>query len=367
MGVGVGYFLFLNTPMVTAGDDSPIFGQAKRRLPKATGADVAARAGRRAHGADDREALARVAYPPFLRALIVARGLLDNRCSNARPARTPGMERAFAAEAERVGADAAARAVGGTVIPGYRIVRVVGRGGMGVVYEAVEEALGRTVALKLVAPERCRRAGSSSASRRVAAGGRARPPERAAGVRRRESRTGRCSCRCGSSTAPTSLAPPLVPPRGRRRSSRRSAPRSTPRTRADSCTATSSPRNVLVIAADHAYLTDFGLVKAVDAGGDLTRTGEVVGTLDYVAPERIRGEGDGPAADLYSLGCLLYVALTGRPVFDVEGTERKLWAHLSEPPPTVPGFEAVLRRALAKDPERYAARRSARPRWPRRA
>ena len=72
------------------------------------------------------------------------------------------------------------------------------------------------------------------------------------------------------------------------------------------------PANVLVTASDHAYLTDFGLVKALDHGSDLTRTGEVVGTLDYIAPERIRGAGDGPAADLYSLGCLLYFALTGR-------------------------------------------------------
>ncbi len=111
---------------------------------------------------------------------------------------------------------------------------------------------------------------------------------------------------------------------------------------------------MLLTRSDHAYLTDFGLVKALDADAGLTRTGEVVGTLDYVAPERIRGAGDGPAADLYSLGCVLYFALTGRPVFEVEGAERKLWAHLSEPPPGFPGFEAVLARALAKDPgERY--------------
>ena len=116
------------------------------------------------------------------------------------------------------------------------------------------------------------------------------------------------------------------------------------------------PANVLVTRSDHAYLTDFGLVKALDAAAGLTRTGDVVGTLDYVAPERIRGGGDGPAADLYSLGCVLFYALTGRVVFEVEGAERKLWAHLSEPPPGFPGFEAVLARALAKDPaERFAS------------
>src|SRR4029078_10584748 len=85
------------------------------------------------------------------------------------------------------------------------------------------------------------------------------------------------------------------------------------------------PANVLIAAGDHAYLTDFGLVTALDETTAQTRTGNLVGTLDYVAPERIRGEGDGPAADLYSLGCLLYVALTGRPVFDLDGTAPQLW------------------------------------------
>ena len=91
----------------------------------------------------------------------------------------------------------------------------------------------------------------------------------------------------------------------------------------------------------------------------MTRTGDLVGTLDYVAPERIRGEPAGPASDLYSLGCVLHFALTGRVVFALETAEQKLWAHLSAPPPTVPGFEAVLARALAKEPsERFESGRA---------
>ena len=115
------------------------------------------------------------------------------------------------------------------------------------------------------------------------------------------------------------------------------------------------PANVLIAPGDHAYLTDFGLVKALDETRGQTITGNLVGTLDYVAPERIRGEGDGPAADLYSLGCVLYFTLTGTVPFPLEGTERKLWAHLSEPPPALDSpFDAVIARALAKDPlERY--------------
>jgi serine/threonine-protein kinase len=115
------------------------------------------------------------------------------------------------------------------------------------------------------------------------------------------------------------------------------------------------PANILVTADDHCYLTDFGLVKDLSATAGATRTGEVLGTLDYVAPERIQGGEMGPWTDVYALGCVLFFALTGSVVFPLEEPERKLWAHISEPPPSVPGpFDAVLARALAKDPrERY--------------
>jgi serine/threonine protein kinase len=69
------------------------------------------------------------------------------------------------------------------------------------------------------------------------------------------------------------------------------------------------PANVLLDEDGHAYLTDFGTTKQV--GGDSTDTGRVVGTLDYMAPEQIRGDPVDGRADVYALGCVLYECLAG--------------------------------------------------------
>jgi NAD(P)-dependent dehydrogenase (short-subunit alcohol dehydrogenase family) len=114
VGVGVAYYLFLNTPMVAAGEASPIFGQTRKRLPNALGKTWPLEpAVARTVRAIERRSRA-VAYPPLLRGAVALRGLLDNPLTD-RLAGTgvAGMEQAFAAEAERVGAAAAARAVGG--------------------------------------------------------------------------------------------------------------------------------------------------------------------------------------------------------------------------------------------------------------
>ncbi|RKQ91473.1 NADP-dependent 3-hydroxy acid dehydrogenase YdfG [Solirubrobacter pauli] len=114
VGVGVAYYLFLNTPMVAASDDSPIFASAKQRLPNALGKTWPLEpAVARTVRTIERRSRA-VSYPPFLRGAIALRGLLDNPLTDrAAGAGVRGMEKAFAAEAERVGAAAAARAVGG--------------------------------------------------------------------------------------------------------------------------------------------------------------------------------------------------------------------------------------------------------------
>lgn len=125
------------------------------------------------------------------------------------------------------------------------------------------------------------------------------------------------------------------------------------------------PANVLITAdegQDHAYLTDFGVAKALESTGGVTRTGAIVGTPDYMAPERLEdGVGDG-RSDVYALGCVLYQSLTGRLPFPRDNAMAKVFAHLNAPVPAaseinpfVPeALDQVVARAMAKRPdERY--------------
>jgi hypothetical protein len=123
------------------------------------------------------------------------------------------------------------------------------------------------------------------------------------------------------------------------------------------------PQNVLVDEHDFAYLADFGIAKDVHEPG-LTRTGEHVGSLDYVSPEQIRGEKVTPRSDLYALAAVLYECLSGEVPFPRDTEAALLYAHLSEPPPRLterrselsPALDAVLERGLAKDSaDRFAS------------
>ena len=91
------------------------------------------------------------------------------------------------------------------------------------------------------------------------------------------------------------------------------------------------PANVLVDEDGHAYLTDFGVTKQL--GGDATETGQLVGTLDYIAPEQIRGEAVDGRADVYALGCVLYECFAGSAPFHRATEAETLWAHMQEPVP----------------------------------
>jgi hypothetical protein len=125
------------------------------------------------------------------------------------------------------------------------------------------------------------------------------------------------------------------------------------------------PANILITRAggrEHVYLTDFGLSRHVEASQALTGTGAFVGTVDYVAPEQVRGERVDARTDVYSLGCVLFHSLTGRVPFPEGNQLAKLYAHGSQPPPSVcdcvpglpPTWDAIVARAMAKDPdERY--------------
>ena len=107
-----------------------------------------------------------------------------------------------------------------------------------------------------------------------------------------------------------------------------------------------------------AFLTDFGLSKHVLSQSGLTRTGRWVGTLDYAAPEQLQAAEVDHRVDVYALGCVLFEALTGSVPFPKERQVQKMIAHISQPPPLVSAlvpqaapFDAVVRRAMAKRPE----------------
>ena len=128
------------------------------------------------------------------------------------------------------------------------------------------------------------------------------------------------------------------------------------------------PANMLVDARpgrpDHVYLSDFGLTKGAVSSASLTGTGHFMGTLDYSAPEQIRGQKVDARTDEYGLACAAFALLSGRPPFPRDEGMAVLYAQLSEAPPSLtsrrPGLAAavdeVLVRALAKAPEdRYAS------------
>jgi streptogramin lyase len=254
----------------------------------------------------------------------------------------------------------------GTVFAGHRIEAVAGRGGMGVVYQATQLALDRTIALKVIA------AGLLDDQ----------------AVRNRFVRESKVAASidhpnvipiyyAGEEHGIAYIAMRYVPGDDVRSLVRRVGP--LPHERAAHIIAQIGsaldaahsaglvhrdikPANVLLAADDHVYLTDFGLTKHALSVAGTTKPGHWVGTLDYVAPEQIRGERIDARADVYASGCLLFYMLTGSVPFAREGDEARLWAHLSEPPPKpselVDGlpnaFDDVIERALAKHPdERY--------------
>ncbi|MEO8687568.1 MAG: ABC transporter substrate-binding protein [Solirubrobacteraceae bacterium] len=123
------------------------------------------------------------------------------------------------------------------------------------------------------------------------------------------------------------------------------------------------PSNALIAmegAEEHVYLADFGLTERIATAGGVTAGDRLVGTVDYLAPERIAGEPADGRADLYSLGCVLCEALTGEVPFPRDSEVAAIYAHLEEDPPRVSerragvpvALDDVVSRAMAKDPER---------------
>jgi tRNA A-37 threonylcarbamoyl transferase component Bud32 len=118
------------------------------------------------------------------------------------------------------------------------------------------------------------------------------------------------------------------------------------------------PANIMIDRSGSVKVMDFGIAK-IDEGANLTSTGSIVGTPNYMAPEQARGEAVGARSDLFSLGCVLYECLTGTPPFQSPSVSAILVKILTEDPPAVDldaiglprRLEPVLRRATAKDPD----------------
>jgi Protein kinase domain len=252
---------------------------------------------------------------------------------------------------------------------GYRVERLLGRGGMGVLYLAVEPGLERRVALKLIAPEA---AADGVFLRRFAEESRIAAsiehpnvvPIYAAGeekgvpfiamryvsgsdLGKRIAREGRLE---------PALATALIAQVGNGLDAIHAA---------GLVHRDVKPANVLLSGAEqaeHAYITDFGVARNVATESGLTQTGRFVGTLDYVAPEQISGGAVDARADVYALGCLLFKLLTGEVPFPKDGEAARLYAHLNDPPPSpslfVPelpmALDDVVVRAMSKEPgDRY--------------
>jgi serine/threonine protein kinase len=247
----------------------------------------------------------------------------------------------------------------------WRIDRLIGRGGMGVVYLATDRRLNRPVAIKLIADDR--------------AGDR--------GFRERFEREAQLTAAidhpnvipvyaAGEIDGQLYLATRFVDGTDLQGCLRREGPLDVQRAAdivrqvADALDAAHAaglvhrdvkPANVL-LSGRHAYLSDFGLTRAVATEAQLTDTDERLGTVDFMSPEQLRGQRLDARSDVYALGCLLFTALTGRPPFHRGSAAATITAHLESPPPRAsdyPGvpdeFDAVLARALEKDPERRFA------------
>jgi beta-lactam-binding protein with PASTA domain len=116
------------------------------------------------------------------------------------------------------------------------------------------------------------------------------------------------------------------------------------------------PHNVIVDELGHAKVTDFGIARA--GASEMTETGSIMGTAQYLSPEQAQGHAVTATSDIYSIGVMLYEMLAGRLPFEGDSAVAVALKHLSEPPPPIsqwrpdvhPALEAVVMAALAKDP-----------------
>ena len=256
------------------------------------------------------------------------------------------------------------RAVIGGVAPGAYVRRLPGgvadrSGGMGVVYLATDLSLERPVALKLIAPELAEdqrfRDRFLKEPRLAAALDHPSAVPNLRGRRARRTALPRDALRGGGRPEDGSRTRAQARPERALGILAQVAGALDAAHRRGLVHRDVKPANVLIDEGGHAYLTDFGITKQL--GARSTDTGRLVGTLDYLAPEQIRGEAIDGRTDCYSLTCVLYECLSGAPPFRRDTEAETMWAHMQEEPAPLRGHPAlapVLGKALAKErDERY--------------
>lgn len=256
----------------------------------------------------------------------------------------------------------------GQVLGGYRLDQVAGRGGMGVVYRATQVRLDRVVALKVIAPELASDPAFRERFQREARLLASVDDPNVVPVYEADEADGQLflSMRWidgGDLADEIARTGGLEPERAQHLllqvAGGLDAVHAHGLVHGDL-----KPANMLIeqrsVGAERAFLSDFGAGRSLEA----TATGNWLGTVDYVAPETIRGAPPDARSDRYGLACVLFEALTGAPPFHRDTAWATMWAHYSDPVPSAcerrpalpRAVDAVLARGLAKDPdERYSS------------
>jgi serine/threonine protein kinase len=257
----------------------------------------------------------------------------------------------------------------GTEFAGYRIDGLLARGGMGVVYRAEHPRLGATIALKVMDPELAQdEAFRERFVREARAAAQIKHPNIVP------------IYDAGEWHGDLYMAMRYIEGDELRSLIRKGGPLSTQQTYVIGAQIASAldaahrsglihrdvkPGNILVEpgpepdSAPIAYLADLGLTKRVDSQSGVTGSGELLGTIDYIAPEQINGLRVDGRADVYSLACVLFECLTGTVPYVRENQAAVLWAHLHDDVPRAsavdptlsPAVDAALARGMAKSPD----------------
>ncbi|WP_078973654.1 serine/threonine-protein kinase [Streptomyces sp. MMG1533] len=245
----------------------------------------------------------------------------------------------------------------------YRLQDPIGRGAMGEVWRALDETLGRTVAVKLLLPHDSDPTATSRFRLEAQTAGRLNHPH-VVGVYDFGEYDGRLflvmELVAGDSLARRLGTAGPLPVEQVARIAAQAAAGLAAAHQQGIVHRDIKPANLLLDADGTLKIGDFGIARFVDdPSGALTTTGQIVGTSLYLAPERALGQPAGPASDVYALGCLLYQLLTGRPPFQAGTAVAILHQHLDaspvpprqDRPELPPAFESFLLGLLAKRPE----------------